>query len=151
MVPFHVDNGLYLIITAFPDHGLLVKPSGIDGPGSVLETDSLDMGSIIVLMGRGLTDWLFQDDIIKAKKMFHPVPHAVPALGSSGFKARSVYARMKVAPLEAVPSETSGLTFEEVFFYQGLPDQNQVCATSLGSPYKSLSKQEKNAKKTIRF
>ena len=51
-------------------------------------------------MGRGLTDWLLQNE---RQTDFHPVPHAVPSLTDSSVAHRAVYARMKVAPLDAIP------------------------------------------------
>jgi hypothetical protein len=38
MVPFHVDNGLYLMITPYPSHGLKIKTSS----GTIVDTDSIE-------------------------------------------------------------------------------------------------------------
>ena len=43
MVPFHVDNGLYLIITPYPGHGLKIKTSS----GTIVDTDSIESDSIL--------------------------------------------------------------------------------------------------------
>ena len=60
------------------------------------------MNSLLVLMGRGLTEWLLQEGGYPATQTtFVPVRHAVPALT---VEKRSVYARMKVAPGGAVPA-----------------------------------------------
>ena len=60
------------------------------------------MNSLLVLMGRGLTEWLLQEGGYPASQTtFVPVRHAVPALT---VEMRSVYARMKVAPGGAVPA-----------------------------------------------
>ena len=105
MVPYHVDNGLYLIITSFPEHGLRLK----DSDGNEIATDDLNPNDILVLMGRGLTDWLLKDH--PAKTLFHPVPHAV---GSMTRKDRSILARMKIPISEE--SVKNGLEFKEVFY-----------------------------------
>ena len=102
-----MDNGVFLLITPFPDHGLSVELSD----GSVASTDGVGRGSVLVLVGLGLTDWLLQGDAAAASA-FHPVPHAVPALRA--LRHRSVFARMVVAPAAATPVGGS-VTFGEVF------------------------------------
>ena len=115
LVPFHVDNGIYLLLTPFPNHGLEVELSN----GDRVSTSNVDSESILVLMGRGLTDWLLQQN--SNKKFFYPTPHAVPSLSSGDILKRSVYARMKVAPAKAIPltrgehRNKSLKTFEDVF------------------------------------
>lgn len=106
MVPFHVDNGLFLLLTPFPGHGLKIKTS----TGVILDTDNIPTDCILVLMGRGLTDWLLNED---KRTLFHAVPHAVES--KSRIHSRSVFARMKVAPLDAL-SLDQALTFHDVFF-----------------------------------
>ena len=69
-------------------------------------------------MGRGLTEWLLQNE---QQTDFHPVPHAVPSLTDSSVAHRAVYARMKVAPLDAVPAARGKghhqlLNFGDIFF-----------------------------------
>jgi hypothetical protein len=58
LVPYHIDNGLFLIITPFSNPSLEMKLS--DGA----KVNSADLGSdaVIVLMGRGLTEWLLPKD-----------------------------------------------------------------------------------------
>eukprot|EP00096_Caligus_rogercresseyi_P009505 TRINITY_DN3239_c0_g2_i1.p1 TRINITY_DN3239_c0_g2~~TRINITY_DN3239_c0_g2_i1.p1 ORF type:complete len:615 (-),score=139.56 TRINITY_DN3239_c0_g2_i1:296-2140(-) len=99
MLPFHVDNGLFLILSPFPGHGLDIKSS----KGTPLSTAAdILHGDLIVLVCRGLTDWFLQRS--KAvRRQFHPVPHAVPPFAADGARERSVYARMKVVPLDALP------------------------------------------------
>jgi len=113
MVPFHVDNGLYLLITPFPGHGLKIESSD----GVVIDTDDIRADSILVLMGRGLTDWLLQGK--DESEGFHAAPHAVEALGSMSYSGRSAFARMKVAPLEAVPVNGT-IKFKNVFFNEDI-------------------------------
>ena len=43
MVPFHMDNGLYLMITPYPGHGLKIKTSS----GTIMDTDSIESDSIL--------------------------------------------------------------------------------------------------------
>ena len=119
MVPLHVDNGLYLMITPFKNHGLQIQLSD----GKIVSTSDIDSNSIIVLFGRGLTEWLLQHSG-KDRKKFYPAPHAVPAFTSNSISYRSVYARMKVAPNKAIPYSNGPLlddslesvkTFGEIF------------------------------------
>lgn len=112
LVPFHVDNGLFLILTPFPDHPLQVKLSN----GQEISTQDVDHNSVLVLMGRGITDWLEQG--FESPSLFHPAPHSVPRWEES-IENRAVFARMKVAPLDAVPINIGSLdrvrTFGDVF------------------------------------
>jgi hypothetical protein len=134
MVPFHVDNGLYLILTPFPNHGLQIKTS----TGSIVNTDNLDSNSVLVLMGRGLADWLLQNKPVE-QALFHPVPHAVGAL-KDNLKTRSIYARMKIAPPDGKPvaaeAGSRSKTFEDIFFNIGHPTPDRLCAISLTSDVK---------------
>merc|ERR1712156_308988 len=116
MVPFHVDNGLYLLITPFPGNGLKIKLSN----GVVIDTDDVKADSILVLIGRGLTDWLLHGK--DQRKEFHAATHAVEALGSMPYSGRSVFARMKVAPLEAVPVNGT-IKFKNVFFNEDILEE----------------------------
>lgn len=115
MVPFHIDNGIFLLLTPFPDPSLSVKLSN----GQTISTDGLGPDSVLVLMGRGLTDWLLQLE----RTNFYPVAHAVPSLAGSLTLHRSVFARMIVAPQKAVPSVVPAnknnkklFEFREIFF-----------------------------------
>ena len=106
LVPFHVDNGIYLLLTPFPNHGLEVELSN----GKKVSTKDVDSESVLVLMGRGLTDWLLQFN--EKRSIYFPTPHGVPSLKNSDISSRSVYARMKVAPASAIPSSTE-LSYSE--------------------------------------
>ena len=123
LVPEHTDNGLFLMITPFPEQSLVVRTSS----GQRISTADLDPSdTVLVLAGVALPDWLLQGDPAAVRRQFHPVPHSVPhveALDGSG--GRTVFARMKVAPGSAVPitpateskhlHDSDLLTFEEVF------------------------------------
>jgi len=140
MVPYHTDNGLFLILTPFPDVGLKVKLSnGIE----VQTSEEVEPRSVLVLMGRGLTHWLLQEGGFSGSATaIQAGEHAVPALSGSVTK-RSVYARMKVAPGEAIPASLvkkqgsdrvkALKTFNEVFMekvastYSG----NDLCSVKL--------------------
>ena len=144
MVPFHVDNGLYLLITPFSKHGLQIELSN----GEVMSTSNVDTNSIIILFGRGLTEWLLQNSD-ECKTKFFPAPHAVPSFASSKISYRSVYARMKVVPYEAVPYtsqytsrnhaanvKTFGEVFTETEYTKNNPSiqqhhASQLCSTEL--------------------
>ena len=111
LVPYHIDNGLFLLLTPFPSPSLLVRLSD----GQSISTNGLGTDSILVLIGRGLTDWLLQEQ----QTDFFPVPHAVPALTGSSAANRAVYARMKVAPMDAIPathSKKNLVKFGDIFF-----------------------------------
>jgi len=80
-----------------------------------ISTSALSADSVLVLMGRGLTDWLLQDE----QSHFYPVPHAVPSLVNSDVINRAVFARMKVVPMNAVPiskGKKEPIKFEKIFF-----------------------------------
>ena len=96
-VPHHYDNGLFLLLTPSPEHPLEI----IGDDQTVYEAGD---GEIIVAFGRGIQDWLFQDSETNAK-LFKPALHGVPSMLSNDRidKTRTVYARMIVAPEQAVP------------------------------------------------
>ena len=133
LVPYHVDNGIYLLLTPFPHHGLEVQLSD----GERLSTTDISSDSLIVLMGRGLTDWLLQ---LSKEKPYFATPHAVPSLAESHISSRSVYARMKVAPGSAIPSmieitqrEGEHLKpFQEIFMERGASSQNNEVTNNEG-------------------
>ena len=97
LVPFHVDNGLFLVITPFPGHGMEVKLS----TGFSVSTNQVSSDSALVLLGRGLTDWMLSQNISSKKHLF-AVPHSVPTLFGTEFETRTVYARMKVPPPNSI-------------------------------------------------
>jgi len=134
MVPFHVDNGIILLVTPFPGQSLRVGFSD----GSVADTRAVEPShSVVCLVGRGLTHWLLQTAPDMAERFF-PSPHAVPAMKSDGPRFRSVMARMKVAPLAAVPiSDDEGATlktFGRTFFNEDEKHHwtdSQICSADL--------------------
>lgn len=131
MVPFHVDNGMFLLITPFPGHGLQVKLSD----GTKISTQYQE-DTVLVLMGRGLTDWLLQNDDTSRRSSLFAVPHAVPELTGTEVLVRTVFARMKVAPGEAVPvspmknHKQKWRKFDEVF-QEKESHKEGICITNL--------------------
>ena len=103
MVPNHVDNGLYLLVTPYPGHGMTIQTSN----GNDISTDDLSPDSVLVLMGNGLTNWYLSKDQAKG---FHAVPHSVQALEQPG--TRSIMAMMKIAPDQAL---VNGISFKAMF------------------------------------
>lgn len=115
-LPFHTDNGLYLLLT--PSNILPLRIINRNGISNDLITND---DSLIFLTGSGLTSWLLPEDALYAP------PHAVPSLTNSNFVIRTVFARMRVAPLDATTSH-SAQTFGQ-HFYSSLTGPN----TSPGS------------------
>ncbi len=106
MVPTHVDNGLFLLVTPSPESPLVVFQS----EGSpVSPSSSLPPDSLLVLFGRGLTEWLLQD-LPSERRDFWAAAHAVPAL-EAGVDERAIFARMKVAPGKNIDSFFAFLLF----------------------------------------
>ena len=70
----------------------------VDSNGVTLTTLT-DEPAIVVLFGRGLDQWLVHPE---DRKKFRAAPHFVPALKSG--KKRVIFARMYVAPKEAIPT-----------------------------------------------
>ena len=106
LVPKHLDNGLFLLITPYPDHALQIEMSN----GQTISTSWMDPGSILVMFGLGTPEWLLQHDL-GSSRQFYPAPHGVPGIGGplnnkrqdQDPRPRTVFARMKVAPGEAKP------------------------------------------------
>jgi hypothetical protein len=98
-LPFHVDNGLYLLVTPAPVLPLRLRTK----TGQSIWTGLVGPDAVIFLLGRGLTDWLLPVQPA-AEAAFTPGRHAVPSLVHTGVTSRTVVARMRVAPLEAVPA-----------------------------------------------
>ena len=139
MVPYHIDNGLYLIITPFPNQGLKLKTS----TGQEILTN-LSSDSVLILMGRALTDWLLKNQ--PKVKQFYPVPHAVDALDFN-INARSIFARMKIAPGDAkiktnVTKNYNNYqeTFEDIFFNREWSGAESLCASDLSNSNKVIGK-----------
>ena len=108
-LPYHVDNGLYLLLTPSPIRPLRLRSRS----GQTVRTDTTnDDDAVIFLLGRGVTDWLLQGNTNDEKELGrgryrHLVPalHAVPSLrGTPPTTTRTVVARMRVAPLNAMPA-----------------------------------------------
>jgi hypothetical protein len=58
---------------------------------------SAGSGDVVVLFGRALHEWLMQD--VQRERIFRAAPHTVRSVENE----RVVYARMYVAPEDAVP------------------------------------------------
>ena len=84
LVPYHIDNGLFLLLSPFPGHGLRVRLSN----GNEEDTDITGSDSVIVLFGRGATEWLLQAESSDLRDKIFPVPHAVPTMAKSNFQFR---------------------------------------------------------------
>jgi len=104
-LPFHQDNGLWLLMTPADVLPVVMKTRA----GQLVNTDQLSSDSVMFLVGRGLTDWLLQD----TANSFIAPPHAVQSLAGSGIGQRTVMARMKIAEYDATPALTGGLTYME--------------------------------------
>ena len=144
LVPEHTDNGLFLMITPFPEQSLVVRTSS----GRRISTADLDPAdTVLVLTGVALPDWLLQGERAAVRRAFHPVPHSVPHVGATPIGGRTVFARMKVAPGGAVPitpktesahrHDSDFLTFEEVFVRESrsypLSSESSLCSVDLES------------------
>ncbi len=137
LVPFHVDNGLFLIITHFPEHPLKLRLS--DGRNASVDDDG---AGVLVLLGRGLTEWMLQGKEEREEEgSFFAAPHAVPSMHKSSLTYRTVYARMKVAPGGAKPvlADSDGGSnvkdFDSMFMQRGDDawSDSQVCSVRLSS------------------
>jgi len=108
-LPFHRDNGLYLLLTPSPTSPLLLQSS----TGKPVSTSLVSSSSVLFLLGRGVTSWLLQ----ATPHSLVAAPHAVPSM-ADGARPRVVLARMKVAGDSAVPAIRRGKgqkTFQQVF------------------------------------
>merc|ERR1712200_69256 len=121
--PFHTDNGVLLMITPFKEHPLQVKSKG----GKILDTSSFGNSDLLVIIARALPEWLLRGSRMAGQ--FHAGSHAVPKL-SHELKTRTVFARMMVAPLEALPAspDVQKVPFSDVFFNK--ITQNDLCKTT---------------------
>ena len=104
-LPFHQDNGLWLLMTPADVLPVVMKTRA----GQLVSTEQLSSDTAMFLVGRGLTDWLLQD----TANSFIAPPHAVQSLAGSGIAQRTVMARMKIAEYDATPALTGGLTYME--------------------------------------
>jgi len=96
-LPYHTDNGLYVLLT--PSNNLPLRSISSDGSVNILGN-----GDVILILGTGLTQWLLPGNGLYA------APHAVPALSSSP-APRTVMARMRVAPNQSRPQTGSQIPF----------------------------------------
>jgi len=116
-IPFHVDMGLFLLLTpaiwisdtsplrgAPGDSDLVIKRRD----GSVFKiAPSKDQNSIIVLIGSALTNWLYPGTSMRA------AVHAVNPINSINGDHRVVLGRMFLPPMQAV--SVKGIVFEDFF------------------------------------
>jgi hypothetical protein len=119
-LPYHLDNGLYLLLTPSRLGPLRLKSRS----GRLVRTDAVPEDAVIFLLGRGLTDWLLQATNGAEKEEYRsvvPALHAVPSMRRTGpgTTMRTVVARMRVAPMTAVPAAASKrpllTTFGDIF------------------------------------
>merc|ERR1711935_908562 len=111
-------------------YGLKIKTSS----GTIMDTDSIESDSILVLMGRGLVDWILVDH--EKRNEFHAVPHGVESLKTEA-GPRSIFAQMKSAPLDAFPIN-GGNKFNEVFFNHDINQANIYSADNHTEASKSM-------------
>ena len=112
----HTDNGLFLLATPSAEAPLHI----MDLDGQMLTTMNGESG-MIVLFGRALNHWL-----LRSNNLFRAAPHSVPALKSN--KKRVIFARMYVAPKEALPYSGESVKFGE--FFMAVED-NQLSTSNL--------------------
>ena len=120
--PFHIDSGLLLFLTPFQQLPLLVKSRA----GQLINTEQLRQDSVIVILASALPDWLLKGS--QSSKSFFASPHAVPSLPAS-LSSRTVFARMKVVPDDAIPFGHRQ-TFSEFFSGQDISRQEDLCPVS---------------------
>jgi len=140
--PFHTDNGLLLMITPFQEHPLLAK----DKDEKLIETDTLGDDSLLILTASGLPHWLLKGTESSSK--FHSTRHAVPSLVNT-VASRTIFARMKVAPMDASPSNRGHhkLLFKD-FFNNVEKSSDEVCPIAKPAYQLALEKDWKTLKKT---
>ena len=93
-LPYHTDNGLYVLLTPSP-----LLPLRVLTPGGAVASLHTDDSSVLLLLGTGLTSWLLPNASL------HAAPHGLPALHTALSPApRTVLARMRVAPTLSRPA-----------------------------------------------
>ena len=109
--------------------------------GMTVTTSNVALDSALVLIGRGLTDWLLTKSIAE-KRHFYPVAHSVPSLAEATFDTRTVYARMKVPPPSATTAMSGCLDFEdtEMTFQEFFRHKNYPSPPESRSNYRSSKK-----------
>ncbi|XP_023345714.1 uncharacterized protein LOC111714758 isoform X4 [Eurytemora carolleeae] len=142
--PFHTDSGILLLLTPFQEHPLKIRTLG----GQTIDTSEVGDDSIMILIARGLPDWLLRGS--RESKEFMPAPHAVETLPSS-IKYRTIFARMMVAPLEAEPAGplTQKTKFGDIFFQKG-SHQGDLCPLNNESGPDHLKVEMRSAPEVVR-
>ena len=97
-LPYHTDNGLYVLLTPSP-----LLPLRVITPGGAVASLHTDDSSVLLLLGTGLTTWLLPNSSLRA------APHGLPALHTAlSPTPRTVLARMRVAPTLSRPVSAPG-------------------------------------------
>ena len=123
---FHTDSGILLMLT--PSVQLPVQIQSIHKEH--VDTSVTEANSIILIVARGLPDWLLRGT--SAASGFFPAPHAVPSL-SGKVEARTVFARMMVAPLDAIPADDLAYKskFQDIFLQRSIENPEELCPLDL--------------------
>jgi len=118
---FHVDSGVLLMLT--PSSNLPVQIKDIDG--TMIDTSNVDDNAIIFIVARALPDWLLRG--AAQSSQFFPAPHGVPSLDR--IAARTVYARMMVAPGDSLPAnpDTIQVPFRNIFLQDTVTKETELC------------------------
>lgn len=125
--PLHTDNGLFLLTTPSQESPLHVQ----DRNGKMLTTVTAEPG-VVVLFGRALDQWL-----LGSSSLFRPAPHSVPPMRSN--KDRVIFARMFVAPKEAVPVSGKSIKFEDFFIGHDDNSKSDLCPSAHTQVFKPKS------------
>ena len=126
-LPYHVDNGLYLLVTPSPSLPLLLRSRY----NTAVSAASLSPDSVLVLLGRGLTHWLLQS----GAAVLTPGRHAVPSLSGGAVRTRTIVARMKVAPLAARPiGRPESAPFRAIFMGDAAALRSPASLCEYGAP-----------------
>ena len=123
-VPFHVDMGLFLLLTPAVyigesdvrsvATGLLVRKSD----GSIIEVQVKEPNSLIIVIGDAIVNWMYPDML----PGFHPGVHAVKGGAFADSQtSRVVLARMF---LPRPDTKVSGVRFED--FFLGRPNSSKL-------------------------
>ena len=115
-IPFHVDMGLFLLLTpgqwvgenldktSHRDSDLVVKRKN----GSTFDITPANPGSVILLFGAGLTNWLY-----RGTSGLRAAVHAVNPISTINGGSRVVLGRMFLPPMDSISE--SGIRFEDFF------------------------------------
>ena len=60
LVPEHIDNGLFLLLTPFPGQSLVVRTS----TGRLLSTDDLDVSDTVLVLPGGIRDKILHQRLL---------------------------------------------------------------------------------------